>query len=109
MPFAEESPPHSGPGCRASGRDESPYRRNRNDTASGKGDDGFDPEVPAGFGETAPVPGASPSSGIGCPDRPRVGRIVECRLKQKGAYGLHLAPIKTLNIFYTLRSCCDTK
>jgi len=51
----------------------------RNDTASGQCDDGFDPEVPAGFVETASAPGASPSSGIGCPDRPRVGRIVECR------------------------------
>jgi len=29
--------------------------------------------------------------GISCSDCLQVGRIVECRLKQKGAYGLHPA------------------
>ena len=83
--------PRSGPGIRASGRGESPCRVAETTQPADNAMMCLALRSLLDLVKRASAPGASPNSGIGCPDRSRVGRIVECCLKQKEAYGLHPA------------------
>ena len=95
--------PRSGPGNHANDKGENPCRDAETTQLKEYAMIQFVVEVSLRFDETCQsAPGASPNVEVSCPDCSKVGRIVECRLKQKEAYGLHPNTLKVPFKFFKI-------